>query len=206
MSWVRSHCSSDFSQCQRSAVPASSIPPDVQPRALTGLRFDLGVKADRVLLQGGDPRVGVHRVEPARRVPGGTGGELLALDQRDVGKAAQREVIQDAAPDDAAADHDDLVLVLHVRTASGQGIRARSLSVPGRRGLTIGRIARTIVNTMSDRQVEVLLRSPTADVYDVACFSPEAAPGASEYADVTQLVLPVGGVFEVHHGREAVIA
>ena len=93
----------------------------VQPDALPALLFDLGVEPDRVLLERGDACVAVHRVEPAGRVPGGAGGELFALEQRGVGAAAQREVIQDAAADDAAADHDDLIPVFHAKALLSRG-------------------------------------------------------------------------------------
>ncbi len=43
-------------------------------------------------------------------------------------------------------------------------------------------------------------------VFDVRCFSPSGGPGPEEYADVTQVILPVDGVFEVHHGRDSVTA
>ena len=86
---------------------------EVQPGALAALLLDGAVHADRVGLQAGDDRVGVDRVEAAGSVPARTCGELAAFDQRDIGESAQREVVQDAAADDAAADHDDAVLVLH---------------------------------------------------------------------------------------------
>jgi len=50
------------------------------------------------------------------------------------------------------------------------------------------------------------LGSATLSVFDVRCFSPAGAPGPEEYADATQVVLPLGGVFEVHHARDSVIA
>ncbi len=43
-------------------------------------------------------------------------------------------------------------------------------------------------------------------VFDVRCFSPAGGPGPEEYADITQVVLPLDGVFEVHHGRDSVTA
>ena len=38
-----------------------------------------------------------------------------------VGEPAQRQVVQDAAADDAAADHDDLIAILHARTLLSRG-------------------------------------------------------------------------------------
>jgi AraC family transcriptional regulator len=43
-------------------------------------------------------------------------------------------------------------------------------------------------------------------VFDVHCFSSAGGPGSEEHPDVTQVVLPIGGVFEVHRGRDSVIA
>ena len=93
----------------------------VQPDALAALRLDLRIEPDRVLLQRGDACVAVHRVEPAGRVPGGAGGEFLALEQRGIGAAAKGEVIQDAAADDAAADDDDLIPVFHALALLSRG-------------------------------------------------------------------------------------
>ncbi|HET8527239.1 MAG TPA: AraC family transcriptional regulator [Actinomycetota bacterium] len=59
---------------------------------------------------------------------------------------------------------------------------------------------------MSDRMGRSLLRTPTIGVYDVRCFAPAGGPGPDEQADQTQVVLPLAGVFEVHHGREAMTA
>ena len=51
-----------------------------------------------------------------------------------------------------------------------------------------------------------LLDSGTLRVFDVRCFSPAGAPGPEEHADATQVVLPLVGVFEVHHARDPVVA
>jgi hypothetical protein len=59
------------------------------------------------------PGVGVDGVEAAGRVPRRPRGELAAFDQHDIGDAARGEVIRDADPYDAAADHDDLVPIPH---------------------------------------------------------------------------------------------
>lgn len=47
---------------------------------------------------------------------------------------------------------------------------------------------------------------PRLGVFEVRCSSPAGAPGAEERADVTQVVLPIDGVFEVRHGRDTVVA
>ena len=59
---------------------------------------------------------------------------------------------------------------------------------------------------MSDRVGRSLLRTSTLGVYDVRCFAPAGGPGPDEQADQTQVVLPLAGVFEVHYGREAMLA
>lgn len=59
---------------------------------------------------------------------------------------------------------------------------------------------------MSDRRSRSLVETPALGVFDVRCFSPIGAPGSEERADATQVVLPTGGVFAVHRGRDEVIA
>ncbi|CAB4956872.1 unannotated protein [freshwater metagenome] len=80
------------------------------------LGLDLRVEPDRVLLQGRDVSVAVDRVKATCRMPTRPGGELGALDDRDICPAPQGQVIEQAAPDDAAADNDDLVRRLHPST------------------------------------------------------------------------------------------
>jgi hypothetical protein len=59
---------------------------------------------------------------------------------------------------------------------------------------------------MSERRATRLLDGATLGVFDVRCSSPTGAPGSEEYAGVTQVILPVHGVFEVHLGRDSLIA
>jgi AraC-like DNA-binding protein len=59
---------------------------------------------------------------------------------------------------------------------------------------------------VSDRRARSLVETPALGVFDVLCFSPAGAPGSEERADVTQVVLPMSGVFAVHRGREEFIA
>jgi len=59
---------------------------------------------------------------------------------------------------------------------------------------------------VSERVGVRLLDDPGLGVYDVRCWAPAGAPGAEEQADATQVVLPLEGVFEVRHGRDAVVA
>ena len=85
----------------------------VQPAIHAGDRLKLLVKPDRVALKRGHVGVAVQRVEPARRVPGGAGGEDRAFDQHHVFPAVFRQVIEDGASDDAAPDDDDLCMRFH---------------------------------------------------------------------------------------------
>ena len=75
---------------------------------LTGLGLEVLEDPDAALddLSRAGRRAG-QRHEPGG-VPGGTRGQALALEQDDVRPAAAGQVVGDAAPDDAAADHDDV--------------------------------------------------------------------------------------------------
>ncbi|MEI9983627.1 MAG: hypothetical protein WDN69_10740 [Aliidongia sp.] len=86
---------------------------EMQPAGLARDRFDLLVKLDRVALQLGDIGIAVQSVEAAGSVPGRTGCQLLPFQQHDVAPAGLGQVIEHAAPDDAAPDDDDLCLSLH---------------------------------------------------------------------------------------------
>ena len=76
----------------------------VDAALLAGFGLDLPVEVDRVLLQAGDVGVAVEGVHPAGGVPRGAGGQLLALQQHDVGPTRLGEVVQHARADDAASD------------------------------------------------------------------------------------------------------
>ena len=80
----------------------------VDAALLTGLGLDLAVQVDGVLLQAGDVGVAVEGVHAAGGVPRRTGGQLLALEQDDVGPACLGEVVEHAGADDTASDHDHL--------------------------------------------------------------------------------------------------
>ena len=62
------------------------------------------VEVDRVLVQLADGVAHVEQRQQSRGMPGGAGGELGALDQRDVRPALLRQVIERAHADHAAAD------------------------------------------------------------------------------------------------------
>ena len=97
----------------RTSVSASISPPRQVDRAvLAGDPLDLLVQLDRVLLEPGDVRVAVERVHAAGRMPRRAGRQLATLEEHDVGPAGLRQVVQDAGPDDAATDDDDLGFVL----------------------------------------------------------------------------------------------
>jgi AraC family transcriptional regulator len=57
-----------------------------------------------------------------------------------------------------------------------------------------------------ERRAECLLDGSTLRVSDVRCFASAGGPGPQECADETQVVLPIGGVFEVRHGHGSVVA
>ena len=77
----------------------------VQAAGLAGQRLELAIEVDRVFLQARDVGVAVERVHAAGRVPGRAGGQLALLEQHDVGPADLGQMVEDADPDDAAADH-----------------------------------------------------------------------------------------------------
>src|SRR3989442_1124473 len=68
-------------------------PGDVDAARLAGRFLDLTIELDRVFLQLGDVGVAVQRVHAAGGVPRRAGGQLVALDQHDVGPAGPREVV-----------------------------------------------------------------------------------------------------------------
>ena len=85
----------------------------VDRAVLAGARLDRAVQLDRVLLQLGHVGVAVERVHPAGGVPRRAGGELLALDEHDVGPPGLGEVVQHRRADDATPDDDCLCGGLH---------------------------------------------------------------------------------------------
>ena len=59
---------------------------------------------------------------------------------------------------------------------------------------------------MSERYGVRLLASPMLGVYDVRCSAERGGPGPDEHSGVTQVILPIEGVFEVHRGRQSVVS
>ena len=91
----------------------------VDGAALAGGGLDLLVELDGVLLQLGDVGVAVERVHAAGGVPGRAGGQLLALDEDDVGPSRLGQVVEHRGADDSATDHDDLCGRLHRASPRG---------------------------------------------------------------------------------------
>ena len=79
-------------------------PGDVDAAGLAGDFFDLLVELDGVLLEFRDVGIAVDRVHAACRMPRRSRGQLIALDEGDITPSCFREVIEDAAADDAATD------------------------------------------------------------------------------------------------------
>ena len=115
----------DAQRCGQRVAGLEELPPllgareadaaaHLQPDVLSTLGLDVAVQPDGVVLQRGDVGVVVHRVESGRRMPRGASGEFAAFDERDVGPPSAGEVVEHAHTDDATADDDDSVLVLHV--------------------------------------------------------------------------------------------
>jgi quercetin dioxygenase-like cupin family protein len=59
---------------------------------------------------------------------------------------------------------------------------------------------------MSARRSVRLLASPTLEVWEVHCSAALGGPGPDEHASVTQVILILDGVFEVHRGRKSTLA
>ena len=85
----------------------------LQPHVDTAFGLNLRVKTDRVLLQCGDMRIAVDRMESTRGMPTRTCRQFGSLDDRDVRPAAQGEVVEQAGSDDAAADDHNAVRGSH---------------------------------------------------------------------------------------------
>ena len=71
-----------------------------------GLGFQLHIEVGRVFRQPRHVLRAAQLADQAGRVPGGAGGELLALQQHDVGPAELGQMIGDRAAGNAAADDD----------------------------------------------------------------------------------------------------
>ena len=86
------------------AVQAAGLPRDP---------LELVVEPDGVALELRDVRIAIQGVKTPGGVPRGAGRQLVALDEHDVLPAGFREVVEHAAADHPAADHDHPRLALH---------------------------------------------------------------------------------------------
>jgi AraC-like DNA-binding protein len=59
---------------------------------------------------------------------------------------------------------------------------------------------------VNERKSVRLLESPSLGAWDVLCSAGRGEPGPIEQPDVTQVVVPLGGVFQVYRGRRTVVA
>ena len=94
---------------------------------LAGLGLERGEQVGGVLRQPGEVVGGAQLADQPGGVPGGAAGQLPALEQHDVGHAAQGEVVGDAAADDAAADDDDACVTGEVGHGSASESARRSV-------------------------------------------------------------------------------
>ena len=85
----------------------------VKAHVLAGLGRQPLVQIDRVLVQLADRVTHVEQRQEPRRVPGGACGELGALDQRHVGPALPRQVVERAHTHHAATDDQNPHVRLH---------------------------------------------------------------------------------------------
>ena len=83
----------------RAALPQAGRQP--------GFRLKPGVKIGGIFRQPRHVLAGAQLTDQPRRMPGGARGQLLALEQQDVGPAELRQVIGDGTAGNAASDNDD---------------------------------------------------------------------------------------------------
>ena len=85
----------------------------VEAHGLAGLGLKRLVQIDTVFVQLANAVAHVEQRQQPRRVPGRARRQLVLLNQHDVRAAELGQVIGDAAPNDAAADHHHLCVLLH---------------------------------------------------------------------------------------------
>jgi hypothetical protein len=86
---------------------------EVDTAGLAGDPLQLLIEADGVLLELRDIGIAVQRMHPAGRMPGRARGQLVPLQQHEVGPACLGQVIEHRAADHAAPDHQDLDRIPH---------------------------------------------------------------------------------------------
>ena len=89
------------------AQAADLVPVD----GLTGLRLEPAVQLDRVFEHACRVARRAQLADEPRGVPRGALGQAVLLEQHDVGLAHRRQVVGDAATEDAAADDHDSSLL-----------------------------------------------------------------------------------------------
>ena len=77
----------------------------VQPAGHARDLFEFPVETDGIALKRGHVGVAVEGVKSARGMPCAAGGQLRAFQQHHIGPTQPGKVIENAAADDAAADH-----------------------------------------------------------------------------------------------------
>jgi len=90
----------------------------VEPAGLARDLLQLVIEGDGVALELGDVGIAVQGVEAAGGMPGGAGGELVALDQHHIAPAGLGEMVEHAATHHAAADDGHLNMRFHCRLLS----------------------------------------------------------------------------------------
>jgi hypothetical protein len=101
----------------------AQAPDTLPPRCLARFGFELAVQLRAVAHQAREIAAAAKLPDQSRRVPRRAVRELQALEQHDVANAALREVIRDAAADDAAADDDDPAFRWHVHRGANLAYR-----------------------------------------------------------------------------------
>ncbi len=107
-------------------------PDRLEAGGLTGLLLEAGVEVAGVEPdRGRGLRGGAEAGHQAGGVPGGAGGEPVALEEDDVGPARVREVVGDRAADDASADDHDAGTLGHLAPGRSGGHRPNLLPAGG---------------------------------------------------------------------------
>ncbi len=92
----------------------------VHPDRVARFRFDLLEQIDRVGLKDRHVRIGVERMESARRVPRGAGGQNGALHQRNIGPVQFRKMVKNRGADDPAPNDHSAVVRFHARSSKNR--------------------------------------------------------------------------------------
>ena len=77
------------------------------------IRLQLRVESDGIGLEARHRGVAVERMKRSRRVPARSGGQFFAFAERDIPPAELRQMVQNAAADNTAADDQRLDMAFH---------------------------------------------------------------------------------------------